>query len=391
MGFKYKLLLSFAVISIIILSVSKVTFDQVLHKNQQPEDSTLTIIFAGDIMQHLSQVEAAYNDSLKTYIYDSCFKYVKPLVSTADIAIANFETTLGGKPYSGYPQFTSPDQLVTGLLNTGFDYVGTANNHSCDKGKYGINRTIKVLDSLGLGHTGTFTDSIERALKYPLIIKKKGFKIAFLNYTYGTNGIVPAKPAIVNMIDEQQIIIDLHKAKDSMPDKIIVFIHWGTEYKLQPDAWQKWAADLCFNNGADYVIASHPHVLEKMERRLYPDSTGKETILVYSLGNYVSAQRDRNKDGGAMFRMTLKKKNNKVSVENAGYILTWVYLKQESDRRRFYIIPVSEFEDKKDFFDPVSFEKMLIFSKDSRELLGKENININEIKFNPETSKWETD
>ena len=274
------------------------------------------------------------------------------------------------------------------MLNAGFDYVGTANNHSCDKGLKGINRTIKVLDSLGLGHTGTFTDSAERALKYPLIIKKKGFKIALLNYTYGTNGIVPPKPAIVNMIDEKQMISDLKRAKDSLPDKIIVFIHWGLEYKLNPDAWQKQAADICFNNGADYVIGSHPHVLERMEKRNFPDSNGKQTILVYSLGNYVSAQRDRNKDGGAMFRLTLKKKKNTVVLENAGYILTWVYLKQETDRKRFYIIPVSEYENKESFFDYAGYEKMKIFLKDSRDSLGKHNLNIKEIIFHPETSKW---
>jgi poly-gamma-glutamate synthesis protein (capsule biosynthesis protein) len=390
MSFKFKLLFSFAVVSLLILSFSKFTFDQVLDKDPQPEDSTLTIIFAGDVMQHMSQVEAAWNDSLQTYVYDSCFKYVKPLVSSADIAIANLETTLAGKPYSGYPQFCSPDQLITGLLNTGFDYVGTANNHSCDKGKHGINRTIKVLDSLGMGHTGTFKDSLERALKYPLIIKRKGFKIALLNYTYGTNGIVPPKPTIVNMIDEQQIISDLKRAKDSMPDKIIVFIHWGLEYKIKPDAWQKWAADICFNNGADYVIGSHPHVLERMERKLFPDSAGKETLLVYSLGNYVSAQRDRNKDGGAMFRLTLKKKKNVVSLQNAGYILTWVYLKQETDRKRFYIIPVSEYEKRDDLFDPSGYEKMKVFSKDSRDSLGKYNINVSEIIYDSGSSKWQT-
>lgn len=391
MGFKLKLLFSLAVIISIVLSASEVSFDQVVDKVQQPEDSTLTIIFAGDVMQHMSQVEAAWDDSLQTYIYDSCFKYVKPLVSSADIAIANLETTLAGKPFSGYPQFASPDQLVNGLLNTGFDYVGTANNHSCDKGKNGINRTIKILDSLGLGHTGTFTDSADRALKYPLIIRKKGFKIALLNYTYGTNGIIPAKPAIVNMIDEQQMITDLKRAKDSLPDKIIVFIHWGIEYKLHPDSWQKKAADICFNNGADYVIGSHPHVLEKMERRNYPDSAGKETILVYSLGNYVSAQRDRTKDGGAMFRMTLKKKNKKVFIQDAGYILTWVYLKQEADRKRFYIIPVSQYEENSSIFDPASLEKMNLFSKDSRDSLGKYNLKVSEIKFRPETQTWSID
>ncbi len=388
MSFKLKLLVSLTAVMAIVLSASKITYDQVTEKPRKTEDSTLTIIFAGDVMQHLSQVEAAWNDSLQTYIYDSCFKYVKPLVSSADIAIANLETTLAGKPYSGYPQFCSPDHLVTGLLNAGFDYVGTANNHSCDKGLKGINRTIKVLDSLGLGHTGTFTDSAERELKYPLIIKKKGFKIALLNYTYGTNGIVPPKPAIVNMIDEKQMISDLKRAKDSLPDKIIVFIHWGLEYKLNPDAWQKQAADICFNNGADYVIGSHPHVLERMEKRNFPDSNGKQTILVYSLGNYVSAQRDRNKDGGAMFSLTLKKKKNTVVLENAGYILTWVYLKQENDRKRFYIIPVSEYENKESFFDYAGYEKMKIFLKDSRDSLGKHNLNIEEIIFHPETSKW---
>jgi len=116
----------------------------------------ITLIFAGDIMQHMPQVDAAWNDELGIYVYDSCFRYITPWLAGADLAIANLETTLAGKPYSGYPAFSSPDELVNGLLHAGIDIVGTANNHCCDRGRTGIERTVSVLDSLGMMHMGTY-------------------------------------------------------------------------------------------------------------------------------------------------------------------------------------------------------------------------------------------
>ena len=178
-------------------------------------------------MGHDSQIASAYNAATKSYDYTSCFQYIKPYIESADLAIGNLEVTLAGPPYKGYPQFSSPDELAVTLRNIGFDALVTANNHSVDRGKQGIIRTIDVLDSLKIPHTGTFKDSAERAASYPLMLYKHGFSIALLNYTYGTNGIPVRKPNIVNPLDTALIRRDLLRAKESKPDVIIVFTHWG--------------------------------------------------------------------------------------------------------------------------------------------------------------------
>lgn len=342
-------------------------------------------------MQHLPQIESAWNDSLKIYQYDSCFKYVRKFISSADIAIANLEVTLAGKPYTGYPQFSAPDELAAALIYAGVDIVGTANNHSCDRGKNGIERTIRVLDSMGLKHTGTFTDSLSRRRLYPMIIRKNGFKLALLNYTYGTNGIEVPKPNIVNLIDTALIKKDLNSAKDSLTDKIIIFIHWGDEYKRYPNQYQTGIAEFCFRNGADIIIGMHPHVVQCIEKKLFPDSNGREVFIAYSLGNYISNQRDRFKDGGIIVSLDLVKRNGKVSIENAGYSLSWVYLTYENNRKKYYIIPVSEFEKDSAKFDQVSYANMLRFAEDTRELMSRENKGVTEKYLNPVSRVWGTD
>ena len=125
----------------------------------------------------------------KTYDYSSCFRFVKPYVDSVDLAIGNLELTLAGPPYTGYPQFGSPDALGTTLKDIGFDVLVTANNHCVDRGRKGLERTIMMLDSFKIAHTGTFVDSLARVNESPLIVEKNGFKLAILNYTYGTNGI----------------------------------------------------------------------------------------------------------------------------------------------------------------------------------------------------------
>ena len=107
-------------------------------------------------MGHGPQIKAAWDDSLKSYNYDEVFQPVEQLISSVDFAIANLEVTLAGPPYKGYPQFSSPDDLAVACKNSGIDVLVTANNHSCDRGSNGIIRTVNVLDSLGIHHTGTF-------------------------------------------------------------------------------------------------------------------------------------------------------------------------------------------------------------------------------------------
>ncbi|MCK9612109.1 MAG: CapA family protein [Bacteroidales bacterium] len=361
-----------------ILAFTKITADQTHDYTCGEDDSTMTLLFIGDIMQHQSQIDAAWNDTLQAYIYDSCFKYVTPLIRSYDYAIANFEFTLGGKPYTGYPQFSAPDAIVNALLFAGIDIVGTANNHSCDRGKKGIERTIKILDSLGLRHTGTFLDSASRVQNYPMIISKNGIKIALLNYTYGTNSLAVPKPNIVNLIEENQIKQDLQAARDSMPDKIIVFIHWGDEYKSYPNEYQEYYAKLLFDHGTDIIIGMHPHVIQRIERKFYPDSNGREVFIVYSLGNYISNQRDRYRDGGMMVSLNLARKNKKVCIDNAGYYLTWVYTPVENNKKRFYVLPAANYENIRGIMDTLSCQKMKLFLSDSRELMKRESIGANE-------------
>ncbi|HOV10392.1 MAG TPA: CapA family protein [Bacteroidales bacterium] len=385
-GAKY--LIVVAVIFFCVIVFSRITADQVVNLPVQTNDSSIIILFAGDVMQHEPQILSAWDDSLKTYSYDSCFSFVAPLIKECDIAMANFEFTLGGPPYTGYPQFSAPDQIVHALTNAGFDILATANNHSCDRGKKGIERTIRILDSMGFKHIGTYTDEASRAQTYPMIIKKNGIKLALLNYTYGTNGIAVPSPTVVNLINEDQIKTDLSRAKDSMPDKTIVFIHWGNEYESKPNQYQEYYAKLCFDLGADIVIGMHPHVIQKLERKFYPDSNGREVFIAYSLGNYISNQRTRYRDGGMMVKMELVKRHNKVSIADCGYYLTWVYIPEKNGKKKYHILPVSQYENMGDVLDTASFQKMSLYLSDSRKLMQQMTKNVDEYLFNVDTRVW---
>lgn len=348
------------------------------------QDTTrLSLLFAGDVMGHDSQIASAYDPVKKTYDYSSCFQFVKPYVDSADLAIANLEVTLAGPPYKGYPQFSSPDQLAMTLKDIGFDALVTANNHSVDRGRKGIERTIDMLDSLGIPHTGTFKDSASKAANTPLILEKNGFRLALLNYTYGTNGIAVPKPNIVNPLDTALIRKDLIDAKAAGPDVIIVFTHWGDEYASMPNKKQKDIAEFCFNHGAQLVIGAHPHVVQPMEWR-----KDKNQFVAYSLGNYISGQRKRYTDGGAMAYLELTKVSYRadsahVSIDSAGYFLGWVYRTADSNKD-YYLIPVDN-NPKHLYFikDAESKAAMKIFVEDSRNLFSKFNKDVPEMKRMP--------
>ncbi len=338
----------------------------------------ITLLFAGDVMQHMPQVDGAWNNDLGIYVYDSCFKYISPWLKDADLAIANFETTLAGKPYSGYPAFSSPDEIVKGLLNAGIDLVGTANNHCCDRGRTGIERTITMLDSLGMIHMGTYknTDSYRRL--NPMIINTRGFRLAFLNYTFGTNGIPVLENNVVSLIEKDRMLADMKAARDSSVDMVMVFIHWGDEYQRQPNDFQKDIAQFLFANGTDIIIGSHPHVIQPMEWRK-ADSLKKEQLVVWSLGNYISNQRKRYTDGGAMVKITLQKESGKTIIKDAAYQLSWVFNPTINSRKQYFILPAARFENDTVLLDAQTRADLKLFLSDSHELL-EGNLNIREIK-----------
>ena len=262
----------------------------------------LSLLFTGDIMQHDSQIHAAFNPDSSVYSYKPCFDPIRTELASADLTIGNLELTFGGPPYKGYPQFSAPDELMTTLKDAGFDVLVTANNHCLDRGALGLERTLEMINQASILHTGTFKDTLEWLNEYPLVISRSGFRLSLLNYTYGTNGMPLTFPNMVNMIDTIRLEQDLIKAKLQDTDAIIVFFHWGKEYERQPNVRQRDLTEFCFKHGAKLVIGSHPHVLQPMEWRKESDQ-----FIAYSLGNFVSGQYDRYKNGGAMLHIDLKK------------------------------------------------------------------------------------
>lgn len=336
----------------------------------------ITLVFAGDLMQHKGQIDAARTSEGK-YDYSDCFKYVKKEISRADVAIANLEVTLGGKPYKGYPAFSAPDEYLTAIKEAGFDILLTANNHCLDTGKKGLERTVVMLDSLKIPHLGTYINKVVREENTPLLINKNGFRIALLNYTYGTNGIKVIDPNIVNYIDKEVMKRDIVKSKRYHPDAIIVCIHWGTEYQSLPDREQKELADWLLLQGVTHVIGSHPHVLQPMEIRKREDSPEKN-VVVYSLGNFISNMSVRRTDGGAMFWLKLKKWNRIVRIENCGYRLVWTSRPNLNGEKKFVLYPISFPKEK---LTPIEAKMLNIFEKDSKELFDRHNIEIKEYVF----------
>lgn len=345
-------------------------------------EQKVSFLFIGDIMGHDEQIWSAENRETGKYNYDDVFTYIKPIISGTDIAIANFEVTLAGIPYKGYPQFSSPVALAEACRNAGIDYLVTANNHSADRGKKGISGTINRLDSLGIPHTGTFADKASKDSLQPLMIRKNGISAALLNYTYGTNGIKIPEPVIVNMLDKNSITSDIENARKMNPDIIILFLHWGTEYDTIPSKSQEELASFLFSKGAGLIIGSHPHVIQKtVWYKEDPALAGK--VTVYSLGNFISNQRKPKTDGGSMVRIELTKMEGKTTVSNAGFYLTWVYTPIVNYRKKFYILPCSQFEKRADFFEkPADYLQMKKFINDSRRLLYEQNVGTDEYIYN---------
>ncbi len=308
----------------------------------------VSITAVGDVMVHETQLRTAWEESCRCWNYHKSFEEVRDYIGKSDFNIANLETTLPGDPkrFSGYPEFGAPDSLATALKDTGFNLITTANNHSLDKGASGLVRTIEVVRSSGMHSTGTWPDPDSYARERVTVIKRKGHRIVFLNYTYGTNGIRIPAGKIVNLIDKKNISYDIAAAREQNADAIIVLYHYGAEYIRFPDSFQKEMTDFAFSEGADIVIGGHPHVLQPFEVKEVTDRYGirKPRLAAYSLGNFISSQVKRYTDGGKIFNFKFIKnpKGPGLLFGDIDYIPVWVYSQYGGPRPGHFIIPVEK-------------------------------------------------
>lgn len=270
-----------------------------------PEPQTVTLTLAGDLVMHEGlNTEARLPDG--GYDYTRFFADVECYISEADYALCCLESSLTGGAIKTYPLFTSPDGLAVSLKDVGFDLINTASNHAMDGHQSGLIRTLDVLDSLGLDHVGTYRTQAEYDENSGILVKEiNGVSFAFLDYSYGTNGIpIYNYPYAVNLFstsymttyvtpDYDKLASDMAAARALDTDIIAVSIHWGAEYQTEPSATQQRVADFLFEQGADLIIGGHPHVPQPMELREIDngDGTKRTGFLCYCLGNLLSTMK----------------------------------------------------------------------------------------------------
>jgi len=315
---------------------------------------TIEIAFIGDIMQHGGQIKSALipgkdpSDG-NSYNYESAFRHTGKYLKEADIAVANMEFTLGTMPYTGYPQFSAPSAIASQAKESGIDLFLLANNHILDKGRSGLEKSLNIYDTLGVPYTGVYRNSDSEAMENPLVMECKGVKIAFVNFTYGTNGFTTPEPYIVNRMDSVKVKESIARAKERGAQMIIALPHWGNEYQLQPSSEQRRWAAMLFREGVRVIIGTHPHVPQSAEIYLtgshHPRRYGEvEKMVFYSLGNYISNQSTpQYTQMGMMVNVVIVKNNlsGEITLSGPQWRYLWCFRKGELEPH-YTVVPIED-------------------------------------------------
>lgn len=310
-------------------------------KEPEVKTSKLSLVMVGDGLLHSS----VYNDAYKDGVYDfkPQLEYIKPIVQNYDLAFYNQESILGGTSIglSDYPTFNSPWEFGDAMIDAGFNLVSLANNHTMDRGEKAIINSCEYWKTKDVLTAGSYCSSEEaNEIK---IKEKNGIKYTLLAYTYGTNGIsVPSgKEHLVNLYSDEKAKNDIEKVRNKV-DLLIVSMHWGTEYRSEPTEEQQRQANYLSSLGVDIIIGTHPHVIE-------PITYINDTLVIYSLGNFISAQSTNNDYNTMVELMTsvdvIKEEKDgqaTIKLDNLNNELLYNYYKKGSRWTDFKVIPFSQ-------------------------------------------------
>lgn len=301
-----------------------------------------TLLFVGDAMAHQAQLDRAKElGTGGSYDFSGYYTLIAPTVQAADYAVVNLETPLGGGRggYTGFPCFSAPDEFAVELKKAGFDLFLTANNHTLDRSDTGLRRTLAVLDSLQVDHTGTYRDATQREDLNPLIKTINGIDIAFLNYTYGTNGLTARDGAEVALLDKEKMASEIKEARQKGAELVVVLPHWGVEYQLTEHPVQRDMARFLIDQGVDMIIGGHPHVIQPM-KVVRNEATGKDVLVVYSLGNFISNMKTGDTRGGALVTVKVERDaSGNASFKSATYDTFYAAKPDGTARSNFRVIP----------------------------------------------------
>jgi len=324
-----------------------------------PDLRSVNMVVVGNIFPHIPQIEQAHiGDGV--YDFSPSFEFITPILQAADLAVGDLETSqagpdisfLGFRGYTGFPQFNAPQELSVALRDAGIDLLTLGNNHALDRGLEGLMVTLDHLRSIGINTFGAYKSREERDT--PLIIEKNGIKIAFIGYTFSTNGIpVPeGHEYCVNFapgfMDIEPVITDIETARQNGADLVAVFPHWGdNEYaqEPQPQRLRQVAKELAAA-GADLIIGGHPKFVQPIEWFFNDreDGTERATMAIYAQGTFLSNQHYPANisplvEYGLLLDLDLTKNmdSGETWISGVDYELTWIHRNW-----RHRILPLSD-------------------------------------------------
>ena len=328
-------------IEIIKVKEHYVPIDEVIEEKDLPSDVSLSLIMVGDALIHES-VYADAKDSNGNYDFKPMLEEIKPIVSEYDLAYYNQETILGGKEIglSTYPQFNSPYEVGDAFVDAGFNLVSLANNHTLDRGEKAIINSCNYWKNKRAYVAGSYCSMDER--NYIKVRERNYISYAMLSYTTVDNGLKRpnGKEYYLNLYDPEQVKKDVEQYRDKV-DVLMVAMHWGEEYTHRPVEEEREIANYLASLGVDIVIGSHPHVVQPIE---YIDNT----LVIYSLGNFISAQRGIEKLTGLMVSLNINKnlQTNKVTLSDIEAKLLYTYSDTKKGYRgNFKVYPYTKLND----------------------------------------------
>lgn len=317
-----KKIVTLFVCGLLLLGCSQ-TKEEPKENKQEVKDTVVSFVGVGDNLIH----DTVYKDAEKedgSYDFTKMYADIKDEVKDSDIAFINQETVLGGTQLglSGYPTFNSPTEIAKNLETIGFNLVNLATNHCLDKYESGISNELAAFSETEMIVNGVYTS--QEAYEQIPTFKKKGITFSFLAYTYGTNGIEAPNPYNVSYFSDEKITSDVTKAKE-ISDVVIVSAHWGDENTFAPNDYQKHYAQLFADLKVDVVIGTHPHTIQPVE--WVNGAEGNQTLVVYSLGNFIGGMLTTDNAIGGMISFDFVKdaKTEEINIKNVKWTPTIIH------------------------------------------------------------------
>lgn len=293
--------------------------------NQSEQTQSITIMASGDMLYHDGVYGSAFDG--EKYDFSNDYEQITPLVSSADLALGDFEGTINpNRELAGYPIFNAPEEVVESIKNAGYDAIDLAHNHILDTGIEGLVYTYDAFKKAGMDPFGVKTTDKDKIL----VKNVNGIKVAILGYSYGFNGI----EATLSKEDYDYYLKDLTMEKveaeikqaEKIADLTVVMPQSGVEYNLEPTEEQQTTYRQMVDWGADIVFGGHPHVVEPTETIT---KDGEKKFIIYSMGNLLSNQRYETLENywterGVIMAVDVQKNGDKTVLTKVEAHPTWV-------------------------------------------------------------------